>query len=617
MPVEFKKELNPIFQDPKRIIFYVNAIFDGCISHFDGINFGQRIVDCGALARVEYNGHRDKGGREESYLSMAYLAEYYGVQQKIDKVKEYIKEHELYSPERCRFTGKRIGLYNKVPLDLMFEYGCGDARTTFDLGTKIIQCINYKDQKYISQRGDAPPMIEVAKNEIELTSVLLDMKIKGFRVWNNYIEKAIVHEKTISEKLHREVEQLTGGINLNSGKQVAEYLVSKGVEVPRKEPTDHAWKMYDNWLKKAEIAKEKGKEKQYIQAMQKAEDYRLGNYITDKTTLNRLMEKYPDLDFLSKVTGAKQADKKISTYYSNFKKLQDENGYIHAALNQEAAITGRLSSSEPNLQNLHKEKWDGNPDSFLIRKSFIADPGCRLIFGDYSQQEMIYMLDQAGELSVINKLLSGEVDDFYLATAHILKESLDVVIERAEAKAMALGLAYGKGLELLAKELGYIDHNSTAEEIEAGKKKASKFKNEFFAALGKLKKLQKRLENQVKWYGKIHNPFGRVAYFNEQQAYKALNSFVQGGSADITKRALVGIWKRYKRENLKSRLLLTVHDEIITNCVPGEEELVMKIMREEMVRAYPHKHIPLSVDFEISEINSAGVSPWGEKKEIE
>jgi DNA polymerase-1 len=242
---------------------------------------------------------------------------------------------------------------------------------------------------------------------------------------------------------------------------------------------------------------------------------------------------------------------------------------------------------------------------YLIRNSFIADAGHRLFFADYSQQEMYVMLDQAGELSVIEKLLSGEFQDFYLATSAVLKDVLGVDITRAEAKAMALGLAYGQGKDLLGKNL-----NKTPDE-------AAEFKYKFFQALPKLKRLSARLQNQVRWHGKIHNPFGRVLYFDENESYKALNGFVQGTSADITKKAMVDVFRYFNEAGLKSKLSLCVHDELIFNILLGEEEKALPLINKAMVEAYPHKHIKLKVDFEYSEINSHGVSPWGEKVDYE
>lgn len=331
------------------------------------------------------------------------------------------------------------------------------------------------------------------------------------------------------------------------------------------------------------------------------------------------MSENPNLDFLAKITKAKEADKKIGTYYENFLKLKDENDYIHCGLNQEVAKTGRFSSSDPNLQNLEKVYVELDSDDFCVRKAFIADEGCRLFFFDYDQQEMILMLDQAEEMGIIKKLIDKVFDDFYLATADQIKEILDIIIERKQAKDTSLALAYGKGILAMAKDFGYIPSNPTNEEIEEGKRKAKKFKEQFFLALPKLKKLVKRLESAVKWYGKIHNPFGRVLYFTKEEAYKALNGFVQSGAADITKYAMVKVEKEFnefrKKHNLKSRLTLCVHDELVFNIGIGEESLVIPAIKKMMVEAYPFKHIGLTVGVDYSPINKHGFSSWGEKIE--
>ena len=623
---KYKERLQPIFDDKGRIIFYCNAIFDATISHFDGLVFNQRIVDWPAIARVEYNRHGKQAWMDESFLSMEYLANYYNVKLKDDRVKQYIKDHELYREQRCRFTGERIPDYSIVPLEgFMFEYGCGDGRTTFDGPTKTIKCINYKDEQYKAQRDDKPLMMDIAKNEIKLTSVLVDMKIKGMRVWTEYVERALKHERKTSEVLHSEIDKLTGGINLNSGKQVAEFLIKHGVDVPRKKVTETATKRCDAWIEKHSILcdelktknlNSKSKEiklRKIREAELKIEEYRKGNPQTDKKTLEILTRQHPELDFLCKISKAKEADKKIGTYYENFILLKDANDIIHCGFNQEKAITGRFSSSDPNLQNVEKVYTELNDDRFSVRKSFIADKGCRLFFFDFDQEEMMFMLDQAEEMGIIEKLKSGEFKDFYLATADQIKKLLGIIILRAAAKAMALGLSYGKGLELLGRELGYISPNADEYEIENGKKEVKVFKDNFFKALPKLKRLEQNLQNQVKWYGKFHNAFGRVAYMSKEESYKALNSFVQGGSADIIKYCMVNIPPLLIKADLKTRLTLCVHDELIFNIPIGEEENAIPSIKKAMSAAYKHKHIPLTVGVDYSPINKYGVSAWGEK----
>lgn len=604
---KYKADLQEVFEERSRIFFYVNAVFDNTIMHYDGLKNKGRIVDCPAIARVEFNEHGKQKWMDESFLSLAYLAEYYQVTLKDDRVKKYIEEHNLYSPVPCRFNGEKIPLYDRVPLDLMFEYGCGDARSTFDTGQAIIKCINYKDELYENHRFNEGKMIDVAKNEIALTSVLVDMKISGFELDIDYVNKAIVYEKEQLKKLTSEVRALVGDdMNLNSGKQLADYLQSKGVELPRKEVTETALKRAGAWAEKAEIAKEAAKKangSQRERLLQKAREYgekgleyTKGNCQTDKKTLAKLLMKYPDLDFLTKVTHAKEAEKKISAYYENFLLFRDDKNIIHCSINQEKAKTGRVSITDPALQTLEKKpsvlEWG-------VRKAFTTfDPDYDLFFLDYEQQEMIVMLDQAGEMSVIEKLKSGEFKDFYLATMAVIKETTGREITRQQAKAIALGLAYGQGIDLLAYNLGLT------------RDEAIKLKDAFFEALPALGRLKIRLENQVKRYGKIHNPYGRVSYIDKNGSYKALNSFVQGTSADITKTAMVNISAFLRANNCKSEMKLQVHDELIFRIHKAERHIIPDLKRI-MSEAYPHLHIPLETGVEI------GRRSWGEKEEYE
>ena len=583
MPLEAKSLLQPIFDDPNRIIFYCNAVYDAPISYFDNLTFKQRVVDCPAIARIEFNRHGRQQYAEESFLSLAYLAQYYGVQLKDDRVKEYIIQNNLYSPKLSRFTNEKIPLYNKVPLDLMFEYGCADARSTFDLGTKIIRCINYKDSKY----DHDTKMINVAKNEIRLTSVLIDLKIAGMHIDREYVEKQIEIDTQTTQNLTGEVREIVGDMNINSGVQLAEFLVEKGIEVPRKDPTETALLRAKAWKEKAELAKSKNPKK-YDEYLNKANEYEKGNYITDKKTLAKILAKNPHLDFLSKITKIKEAEKKINTYYKNFLLLSDHKGIIHASLNQEKAITGRFSSTDPNLQNTPKK------DKSIKRAFITGDPNYSFLCVDFDQCEMMVMLDQSGEMSVINQLLDGIFADFYLACAHVLKEVTGLEIDRQTAKAIALGLAYGQGDELLATNLGLS--------VE----QAKDFKAKFFIALPKLAVFNTRLKNTIRLHGKIHNPFGRVLYFNSGEEYKGLNAFIQSTSADITKLAMVNIHEYLKP--FKTKMLLSVHDELIFRLHKDEHHLIPEIQRL-MSEAYTHKHIALGTGVELSNTN------WGDKEE--
>jgi len=212
-----------------------------------------------------------------------------------------------------------------------------------------------------------PTMMSTAQREIELTKVVIDMKIRGMKLDTNFTQQAITHEENTAKELRMEVDALTGGINLNSGKQIAEYLENRGVRLATKGPTDNDIKMMNKWYDVAEELEQQiktqnlrgfrleAKKKQYANAIAKANERKNGRPITDKKTLIKLMRKYPDLDFLAKITKVKEAEKKLSTYYGNFIRLKDDNDFIHCELNQDTTKTGRFSSSNPNLQNLEKK----------------------------------------------------------------------------------------------------------------------------------------------------------------------------------------------------------------------------------------------------------------------
>ena len=587
-----KKELQPIFNCPKRIIYYCNAIYDNCIMHFDGLKNYSRIVDLPAIARVDYN-LLGKSFDDESFLSLDYLAQNYLKKLKSDKVKYYINEHNLYAPEKCIISGERIPLFHSVPLGITAPYACLDARLTFDTGSAILRSINAKDIAFTNHRGNRPKMIDIARQEIKLTSVLIKMKIDGLKVDKEYCNLAIAHEQKVIEDANAIIERELGHINYNSGAQLAAFLIEKGVSVPRGKPTT-------GMLERAEKLEKNASGKNKDKMLAKAREYRAGNFKTDKATLEILGEKY-QIPALLKITESKKAQKKIATYYSNFLKLADSKHIIHPNLLQFTAKSGRFSSIEPNLQNLHKEKWNFEQPEFLIRRAFAAPlEDEELFFFDYSQQEMIFMLDQAGARAVIEKLLSGEYKDFYLATKAVIFEMTRKELTRHQAKQVSLGLAYGQGIDLLA-------YNLKCFRDEARETKAA-----YFKGVPELADLDKKLKEQAKYTGKIHLPTGRVSYLPQGKDHACLNYYVQGSCADIIKACIVEIAEYLKVNKLNSRIALTVHDEIIMRIKTNERFIVPEIVRI-MSNIYKPNSIGLSVEVEYAPRNARGLSVWGEK----
>ena len=319
LPRKKAASLQPILNDPIRIIFYINAKFDVAISRNDDLEFKCKIVDVPALARVEYNKHKASQG--DSFLSMDYLAEHYLDRRKDDKVKAYIKEHGLYKTD---VMGEQAPDYSAVPIKLMFLYACMDGRLTYDLGMRVSQIINEKTDEYRESNPYDKGLIDLCKNEIAFTKVICDIQHTGMLCDVRYTKRAYKHELRVAETTAAEVKDVIGQkFNPNSPKQITAYVMGElGLSLPKK------------------MVKKPGSFGKVWK----------GNYCTDEKALSAL-----DVPVLNKIIASKKAQKKANTYYANFLKFRDKSDIVHCNLHQETAKTGRTSSSGPNFQNMSKD----------------------------------------------------------------------------------------------------------------------------------------------------------------------------------------------------------------------------------------------------------------------
>jgi len=523
--------LAPLLSDESAQTYFVNALFDLAMLKNEGLEVKGKIIDVPSLARVEYNLHVGvRVDKDESLLSMDYLAKFYLKIDKDDKAMKWIKGNDAYKIDAL---GDKAPDFTVVPWDIIYPYGCSDARITFDLGQHISQRIVHCHEG----------LFETAQREVDLTPVLFDIKNHGMRVDVEYTQKAYNAAVKTHDDIMVEVQaELGADFNLSSGKQVGEYVESKGIQLPK-------------------TPKNKPK--------------------TDAKTL----EKYADqLPILAKITKAKKALKKANTYFKNFLHLRDKNDIIHCNINQNTTVTGRCSSSKPNLQNLHKEKYE-DPNKFYVRKSFLPVQG-DLFFFDYKQQEMVVMADQAEEMSLIEKLLEGF--DFYEASKDIIQLLANKEFTRHAIKQVCLGVAYGQGNGLLAKNLGIA--------VDAAKR----FRQLFFRGLPKVSKLANLLKLAVRIRGYVTTVYGRKLHVARDKDYKAINAYVQGSSADMTKAFMIGVHNWLKAEKLKSRLCLQVHDEIIIDMIFEERDYVVENVKRIGREVYPHLHVPMRIDVEYS-----------------
>jgi len=282
--------------------------------------------------------------------------------------------------------------------------------------------------------------------------------------------------------------------------------------------------------------------------------------------------------------------KKQLEYYDGFLYHADEHDVIHTDYRQSGTVTGRLSSRSPNLQNLTKpDKYEGaGVSSHAVRAAFVPREGYFFAMLDYQQAEYRAMLDMCGADGLIDKVLGGL--DVHQATADIAG------VSRQAAKTVNFLTLYGGGIAKLADGLG------VTEDI------ARKTQAAIFDAAPAIKRFIRGVIKTAEARGYIFNKYGRRSYFpNKNFCYKAPNHLIQGLCADITKTAMVQCHEFL--DGYKSRLLLTIHDELVFEIAFGEEEILPKLQTI-MGGVYTHKRLPQGVDIDYSLSNLSDKKTW-------
>jgi DNA polymerase-1 len=281
---------------------------------------------------------------------------------------------------------------------------------------------------------------------------------------------------------------------------------------------------------------------------------------------------------------------KLRTTIEGLQKSVGDDGRIHTTYLQNVAATGRLSSTEPNLQNVPIRTDEGRQ----IRSAFIGGPGYDgLITADYSQIEMRIMAHLSGDEGLIEAFRSGEDLHTYVASKAFNMPPEEVTADlRRRVKAMSYGLAYGLSAFGLSGQLK-ISVEDARDQMDA-----------YFSRFGGIRDYLRRSVDEARLSGYTQTIFGRRRYLpdltsdnrqrRELAERVALNAPIQGSAADIIKVAMINVQKRIDAEGLRSRLLLQVHDELVCEIGPGETEAITTLLREEMAGAYP-LDVPLEV----------------------
>ena len=325
-----------------------------------------------------------------------------------------------------------------------------------------------------------------------------------------------------------------------------------------------------------------------LQIMDKPKKTKTGQYVTSEEVLQSLEAKHPVVRNILNYRGMK---KLLSTYIDALPKLiNPRTGHIHTSFNQTQTATGRLSSRDPNLQNIPVRTDDGKE----IRKCFIPEDGCLFFSADYSQIELRIMAHLSGDENMMEAFREGH--DIHRATAaKIWHEDIDKVTDaqRKKAKQANFGIIYGITTYGLAQRMG-IPNGEARELIQ-----------DYFHTFPKVKAYMEQAKETARAKGYAETLFHRRRYLpdiNSRNATvrgfaerNAINAPIQGTEADIIKVAMVRIWKRFKEEGIRSKMILQVHDELNFSVYPEEREQVERIVIEEMQNAC-QLNVPLTAD---------------------
>ncbi|MDT3386203.1 MAG: DNA polymerase I [Bacteroidota bacterium] len=424
----------------------------------------------------------------------------------------------------------------------IYEYAAEDADVTLKLKNVL--------EPQLKEVGAEKLFTEI---EMPLIKVLADMELTGVRLDTKSLTETerIFSERMRQYELHA-YELASEQFNIASPKQVGDILFDK------------------------------------MKIIDKPKKTKTGQYVTSEEVLLQLRDRAPIVDDILNYRGMK---KLLGTYVEALPKLiNPRTGRIHTSFNQAVTATGRLSSSDPNLQNIPVRDDDGKE----IRKCFVAEPGCKFFSADYSQIELRIMAHLSGDENMIEAFRDGH--DIHRATASkIWKVSMEDVTDaqRKKAKQANFGIIYGITTYGLAQRMG-IDNGEARQLI-----------NDYFQTFPKVSEYMEQSKQMAREHGYAETMFGRRRYLQDINSKNgtvrgfaernAINAPIQGSEADIIKLAMVRIWRRFKAENIRSKMILQVHDELNFSVFPEEADKVERIVLEEMQGAYKLS-VPLVAD---------------------
>ncbi|OUP06803.1 DNA polymerase I [Mediterranea sp. An20] len=454
----------------------------------------------------------------------------------------YLHYRTIHIDQLIGAKGKGQKSMRDLPPAEVYRYACEDADVTLKLKNVLAE--------EMEKQHCAQLFYDI---EMPLVPVLVNMETNGVRIDTEALQQTSREFGTRLKEIEEDIYRLAGEtFNIASPKQVGEVLF------------DH------------------------LKIADKPKKTKTGQYVTSEEVLESLRTKHPVVGRILEHRGLK---KLLGTYVDALPQLiNPHTGRIHTSFNQAVTATGRLSSSNPNLQNIPVRDDDGKE----IRKAFIPDDGCEFFSADYSQIELRIMAHLSGDPHMIEAFRSG--NDIHAATAaKIYKINIDEVTPdmRRKAKTANFGIIYGISTFGLAERMG-VSRQEAKELIDG-----------YFATYPQVKAYMDRSIEVARSQGYVETIFHRKRFLpdiNSRNATvrgyaerNAINAPIQGSAADIIKVAMARIYRRFTDEGLRSKMILQVHDELNFSVLPEEKERVQQIVLEEMEKACPMQ-VPLKAD---------------------
>ena len=477
----------------------------------------------------------DLRGIDFDLLLATYILNSTGNQEEFKYIASYYDYDDVYLDEVIYGKGVKRAIPDN---NILYSHIAKKANALFELKDKAIEKLKEKNQLHL-----------LTDIEIPLSKVLGKMEYNGIKVDKEELNKQKNELEIAINELEKKIYELAGHeFNISSPKQLGTILFEE-MNLP--------------------YPKKKG-----------------NSYSTDIDVLNAIKESSPIVDL---IIDYRAKTKLYSTYVIGISEMIYPDGKVHTIFQQALTATGRLSSIDPNLQNIPIR----TPEGHKIRKMFIPEKENNMMYSsDYSQIELRVLAHMADVKKLKEAFINGE--DIHTKTAkEVFKKEEITPLDRRHAKAVNFGIVYGISAFGLAQDLGISNYE------------ASEFIKKYYEAYPEIKTFMdltidfckennyvKTMENRIRYVPEINS---KIFMQREFAKRVAMNTPIQGSAADIIKIAMINVDNEIERQGLKSKMIVQVHDELVFEVEKGEEEILQKIVREKMQNAYK-LNVPLVVD---------------------